>query len=221
MKIAIAKALFTTLLISVPAAKGFCQLAVTDPPVESATAATASELGTTNATLAQIATSDALIAASVTTPCDAGLYQGVSQYLDGLDALLTAAGVSSAAMVGMFPGFVALFPVEIPADVIISGVGLAAYEAAVQVAQTQALDFDPENIYLAAIEAQNVGATGLLCAQQMGNEATLALAAQLQMLRQLLVTQITVEGFHNGEELNERAQQGATEAQVWTGGIPQ
>jgi hypothetical protein len=192
---------------------------VSDPPVEANTLLTATELGVADTSLASIASSDALIATSVTTPCDGGLYTGVSQYLDGLDGLLTGAGVSQAAMAAMFPGWVPLLPDAIPADATIVTVGLGTYEAAVQIAQNQAQDFDSEGTYLASIEAQNASATGVLCAQQMQTEATLALASQIQMLRQLLITHITIDALRSSEELNEKAQQKATDAQTFNFGV--
>jgi hypothetical protein len=212
--------IFLLLLISAPAYAQFGGELVTDPLTEQNTGATASELGTTNATLAQIQTSDALTAASVTTPGDAGLYQGVAQYLDGLDSLLTGAGVSAGAMAVLFPGWVPLLPDAIPEDETISTIGLTTYEAAVQVAQAQAADFNPENVYLTSIEAANVSSTSFLGAVQINTEAQLATASQIQMLRQLVISQITVEALRNSEELNERAQQEATDAQTWNGGLP-
>lgn len=193
---------------------------VSDPPVEEATAAIQAELGVTNITLTAIQTSDALTAASVTTPGDPGLYQGVSQFLDGLDGLLTGAGVSASSMAVLFPGWVPLLPDAIPEDEQIAATGLATYEAAVQVAQNQAADFDSENNYLAGIESANLGQTSLLGAVQINTEAQLATCNQIQMLRQLVIAQITVEGFQHGEELNERSQQEATDAETWNLGVP-
>jgi len=192
---------------------------VSDPPVETNTGIMVGQLTTANTTLAAIQTSDALTAASVTTPGDPGLYQGVAQYLEGLDTLLTGAGVSAASMAVLFPGWVPLLPDAIPEDEVISTIGLTTYESAVNVAQAQAADFAPENVYLSGIEAANVSATSLLGAVQINTEAQLATASQIQMLRQLVITQITVEGLHHAEELNERSQAQATDAQTWSGGI--
>jgi len=52
----------------------------------------------------------------------------------------------------------------------------------------------------------------VLQGQQLIVEAILALCQQVQLERQLLVTQITLEATKAGEELNERAQQQATMA---------
>jgi hypothetical protein len=209
-------AILTLSLISAPA---YAQLAVSDAPVEANTTTMVGQLNSADGTLAAISTSDAAIAASVTTPCDAGLYGGVAQYLDSLDSLLSGAGVSATAMATLFPGWVPLLSDVIPAAAAIATTGLNTYAAAVQVAQSQAADFDSENTYLASIEARNVAATGLLCAQQMQTEATLALAAQIQMLRQLEIAHITINAFEHGETLNERAQQEATDAQTFNFGV--
>jgi hypothetical protein len=213
-EVMIALLVFILWLISAPAYAQFGGTLVSDPLTEQNTGATVTALGTANATLAQIQTSDALTAASVTTPGDPGLYQGVAQYLDGLDSLLTGAGVSAASMAVLFPGWVPLLPDAIPEDETIATVGLTTYENAIQAAQTQAADFDAENTYLASIESANVGSASLLGAVQINTEAQLATATQIQMLRQLVIAQITVEALRNSEELNERAQQGATDAQA-------
>ena len=193
---------------------------VSDPPVEAATAAIQAELGITNTALAAIQTSDALTAASVTTPCDPGLYQGVAQYLDGLEGLFLGTGISTTAMAALFPGWVPLLPDSIPGNATIATMGLGAFGAAVQVAESQAADFDAENTYLASIEAANVGASGMLCAQQINSEVGLAIATQLQMLRQLMATSIIVDAYDHAENLNEKAQSGATTAQATNLGVP-
>lgn len=192
---------------------------VIDVATEANTAATVVSLGIANATLVAIQTSDATTALSVSTPGDPGLYQGVSQYLDALDGQLTSAGVSAATMSVMFPGWMPLLPDAIPQDSMIATTGLATYQAAVQVAQSQAADFDAENTYLTSIERANTTAPGLLAAVQINTEAQLATATQIQMLRQLTVSLITIEALRNAEELNERAQAGATNAQAISMGV--
>jgi hypothetical protein len=192
---------------------------VSDPPVEEATAAIQAELGITNITLSGIQTSDALTAASVTTPGDPGLYQGVSQFLDGLDTLLTGAGVSASTMAVLFPGWVPLLPDAIPEDEQNVSASLATYAAAMQVAQNQAADFDGEDTYVAGIESANLAQTSLLGAVQILTEAVLADVSQGQMLRQLVIAQITIEALHHSEELNEKAPQEATDAQSFNFGV--
>jgi hypothetical protein len=220
MRMRIPIAIFALSLISsVAGAPAWAQLAVSDAPVEANTTTMVGQLNTANGALASIATADQAVAASVTTPCDAGLYTGVAQYLDGLDGLLTGAGLSPSAMAAVFAGWLPLPLDVVPTASSIATLGLGTYEAAVQVAQSQAADFDAENTYLASIESQNVGAAGVLCAMQVQTEAQLAVAAQLQMLRQLLVTSITVNALDHAETLNERAQSAATTAQAINLGV--
>ncbi len=209
------------LLVLVPSAHAILGAGdiVSDPATEANTAETAAAVGTANATLSTIQASANTTALSVSRPRDPGLYQGVSQYLDTLDGELTGAGINAAVMAVMFPGWVPLLPDAIPQDAAIAKMGLATYQAAVQVAQTQATDFDAESVYLASIEGANVGSTGLLQAVQISTEAQLATATQIQMLRQLLISLITIESLRNSEELNERAQAGATSAQTISLGI--
>jgi hypothetical protein len=193
---------------------------VSDPPVEINTAAIEVALGIADTSLAAIQASDALTATSVTTPGDPGLYQGVNGFLDAQDSLLTSAGVSSATMQAIFPGWMSLLPDNISANAAITQTGLGTYEAAVQIAQNQAADFDAESTYFASIESANVGSTSLLGATQINTEAAMAVAAQVQMERQLIVALITVEAFRSADELNERAQAGATTAQAANMGVP-
>jgi hypothetical protein len=209
------------LLVLVPSAHAILGAGdiVSDPATEANTAETAAALGTANTTLSAIQASAATTALSVTRPGDPGLYQGVSQYLDTLNSELTGAGISAALMAVMFPGWVPLLPDAIPQDAAIAKMGLATYQAAMQVAQTQATDFDAESVYLTSIESANVGSTGLLQAIQISTEAQLATATQIQMLRQLMISLITIESLRNSEELNERAQAGATSAQTVNLGI--
>jgi hypothetical protein len=193
---------------------------VNDPPVEEATAAIQAELGTTNTTLVQIQTADALTAKSVTAPGDPGLFQGVNQFLDAQENLLASAGVSAATMRVIFPGWQALQPDNIAADAAITQAALGTYEVAVQAAQNQAAGFDGEGTYLTSIEAANTSSAGVLQAIQIETEAELAVASQVQMERQLMISLITIEALRDAEELNERAQAGATTAQSANGGVP-
>src|SRR5271168_347577 len=67
---------FILWLISAPAYAQFGGTIVSDPLTEQNTGTTVTALGTANAMLAQIQTSDAATALSMTTPCDPGLYTG-------------------------------------------------------------------------------------------------------------------------------------------------
>jgi len=59
----------------------------------------------------------------------------------------------------------------------------------------------------------------LLQAVQINTEAQLAVAQQIQLLRQLEVSYITLDAAKAGEELNERAQTEATSAQAANLGV--
>jgi hypothetical protein len=191
---------------------------VSDPPTETNTANTVGALGTANSTLAGIATSDSAIATSVTTPGGAGLFQGVARFLDILNANFNKT-VNAQVFSAIFPGWAPLPLDAIPQDRTIATVALATYQAALQIAANQAADFDAEDSHFGTIEAANGTSGSVLQAIQSNTEAVLAAAQQTQMERQLLITLITVEATRSGEELNERAQQGATAAQAANQGI--
>jgi hypothetical protein len=192
---------------------------VSDPLVEQATAQTANEISQTNSELQQDVTVNTQTAASVTTPGDGGLFQSVSAFLDNLDANFNGTINSAQVFSALFPGWVPLPADAIPQDVTITTKALATYNAALAAAQTQAAGFDAEETHLGSIEAANLKSTGLLQAIQINTEAQLAVAQQVQLLRQLEVSHITLEATRAGEELNERAQTEATSAQAANLGV--
>jgi hypothetical protein len=201
-------AFIVVLLLIFSAAPVHAQIAVTDPPVEASTAQTASELS-------QDITVNTQTATSVTTGGGAGYFQGVAPYLDTLDANFSKGAInSSQTFAGLFPGWKALPADTIPVSATIATAGLATYQAALAAAQQQASGFDSEDTHLGAIESGNRASTNVLQAIQLNTEAMLAVAQQLQLLRQLSVAQITLDATKAGEELNERAQSEATSAQA-------
>lgn len=191
---------------------------VSDPPTETNTAAAVEALATANTALGAIQTSDAMTATSVTTSGGAGLFQGVSPFLDSLDSNF-ANGVTAASFPSIFPGWQPLPPDVIPAASTIAAATLATYEAAMQAAQGQARDFDTEDAHFSQLEGDNAQVASVLAALQANTEAQLATAQQVQMERQLLVALITVEAAKAGEEINERAQGQATTAQAANLGV--
>jgi hypothetical protein len=78
--------------------------------------------------------------------------------------------------------------------------------------QSQAADFGPEDSHLGAIESCNAGAASILMAMQCNTEAQLAVAQQVQLERQLLMTSITAQVVEAGEALDERVQVQAANA---------
>lgn len=211
-------AIFTSLLISVPAYAQFGGEIVTDPPVEQNTSNMVGQLTTADNTLASILTADQATATSVTTAGEAGLFQGVAGFLDTLDSDFNNT-VNAQVFTAIFPGWMPLPPNSISQDQTIAKLGLATYQVALQIAANQAADFDSEDSHFGTIEAANGASSAVLQAIQANTEAVLAAAQQTQMERQLLIALITVEATRSGEELNERAQQGATAAQAANQGI--
>ncbi len=87
---------------------------------------------------------------------------------------------------------------------------MRTYTGALAAAQQQAAGFGSEDSHLSGIEQTNQSVTTVLQGQQVIVEAILALCQQVQLERQLQVTQIVLEATKAGEELNERAQEQAT-----------
>jgi hypothetical protein len=176
------------------------QIAVTDPPVELATAQAA---------------------ASLTMAGGAGLFQGQAAYLNSLMQLLVTGVPDANAFAALYPGWVDFGADAAQAAARITNTTMTAYEDAMSVAQSQAADFKVEDAQFARLEVCNesAGALGVLAAIQCGNEIQLAAAQQTQLLRQLEITRIILDAAHYGEQLNERSQLGAnTQAALITAG---
>ncbi len=155
---------------------------------------------------------EGLTARALTTPGGAGLWQSNAGYLASLASNLNGGINSPQLFAGNFPGWVALPPNATQLSKQISGVTLKTYAGALSAAQQQAAGFSNEDSQLAAIETGNQNATAVLQAIQVNTEAELAVAQQIQLLRQLVVIQVTLEATKAGEELNERTQAQATAA---------
>ncbi len=197
------------------------QLAVTDPPVETATAQTAAEVNQVIQALQQDVNVNTQTMQSVTTKGGAGYFQSNASYLDSLDGNFNKATINSTqAFTTMFPGWQALPADAVQAASSVAAVGLATYQAALGAARQQAAGFDAEDSHLTAIENANQAAASVLQAIQLNTEAQLAVAQQIQLERQLQVSEIILEATKAGEELNERAQTGATSAQAANLGTP-
>jgi hypothetical protein len=199
------------LVCSIAAARpAQAQMAVTDPPVEAATAQIASELVITNNTLTQNLQENTQTAQSVTTGGGAGAWQSNANYLASLASNLNN-GINSPGLFNTnFPGWLALPPNSTELSKQVSAIALRTYAGALAAAQQQASGFAVEDSHLSGVEQNNQSMTTVLQGQQLIVEAILALCQQIQLERELLVTQITLEATKAGEELNERAQQQAT-----------
>jgi len=201
-------AILAWLLLMPPSAHA--QLAVTDPPVEGNTAETWKAVDALGKTAIDIDTQSTAISGSVTTGGGGGDYQPNAAYISSLDQELFS-GVNAQNFGDEFPGWEALPPdstsaVSIPLVTTVMG----TYGQALATAQSQMNELEGEDF--SAIEQTSATATALLTATQTNTEAVLAVEQELQLTRQLLATLITVEATKAGEELNERAQEGATNA---------
>jgi conjugal transfer/entry exclusion protein len=151
-------------------------------------------------------------ALSLHTGGGAGLWQSQANYLASLTNNLRHGINDPQLFAANFPGWVALPPNATQISKQVAAGALATYAGALGAAQQQAGGFQNEDSQLAAIENGNQSATAMLQAIQLNTEAQLAVAQQIQLLRQLVITQITLEATKAGEELNERAQAQATVA---------
>jgi len=92
---------------------------------------------------------------------------------------------------------------------------LNTLSGALQGVQSQADDFQAENVTFGLLEAGNQGAIGSLQAIQTGNEIALQLGQQLQMLRQLVMLLINSENLQTANQTNSQVQsQMAAEAVI-------
>ncbi len=183
-----------------------------DAPVEQA----AGDMDTVQ--LPAILQQDTNTANSVTTGGGGGDYQPNAQYISSLDEGLFS-GVNAQNFGAEFPGWVALPPdstdtVSIPLVTTV----LHTYGQALATAQSQMNELQGESF--APIEQTSTTTTALLTAMQANTEAVLAVGQELQLTRQLVATLITVEATKAAEELNERAQEGATNAMSFNLGTP-
>jgi hypothetical protein len=94
---------------------------------------------------------------------------------------------------------------------------LTTYGQALATAQSQMQELEGEDF--SNIEATLSTTTNLLTATQALGEAVLQNNKEQQYTRQLLATLITVETTKAGEELNERAQEEATDATSFNLGV--
>jgi hypothetical protein len=188
----------------------YAQIAVTDPPVEASTASTASALHQTNQLLGNDLNENTQTAFSLITGGGAGAWQSNASYLASLASNLSGGINSPQVFASNFPGWQALPANATQLAKQVSLIALKTYAGALGTAQQQAAGFTSEDSHLAGIEQVNQSLTTVLQGQQLIVEAILALCQQVQLERQLQVTQVILEATRSGEELNERAQSQAT-----------
>jgi len=183
---------------------------VSDPPVETATTDmdTVQEPG--------ILTQTTTTATSVTTGEGAPNFTPINGYLGNLGNQLFS-GVNPANAGGDFPGWVPLPADSTPVAKAVTQDCLTTYLAALAIAQSQSNGLGSDN--LAQIEQVSSSTTNLLAAVQANTDAVLAVAQGLELERQLLATLITVEAAKGAQELNEKAQEEATNTTSWNLGV--
>jgi P-type conjugative transfer protein TrbJ len=162
---------------------------------------------------------NSVTARSLITGGGAGTFQSNASYLNSLGQNLTHGISDSQTFAANFPGWLALGPDAAQTAKQVSSAAMNTYVGAFSVAQQQANGFSSEDGHLASIEGRNQAAQGALQAIQVNTEAQLAVAQQIQLMRQLLVTQITMDAVAHGEQLNERARAEATSAKSLNLGV--
>lgn len=187
---------------------GVGPVAVSDAPLE----ADSIKSLLNQATALQLLTTTAQ---SVTDGGGAGLFAPATEYLDSLNHGLTNSQVFAA----NFPGWQPLPPTAAAVSRAVVTYTMATYAGVLNAASQQAAGMSNEDQHLADIEARSAAATGLQQAVQANTEATLALNQQVQLLRQLMLLQLTVETVRAGEELNEKSRAAATTAMNLNHGV--
>jgi len=87
---------------------------------------------------------------------------------------------------------------------------MQTYADVIAVAKSQAADFPAQDAQFQTLAAANATSTGVLQAIQAGNMIALAGVQQAQLHNQLEITHLILEATHDAEQLNERAQWGAS-----------
>ena len=175
-------------------------------------------LGPVIALLRNILTEDTMTANSVTTGGGGGLWQAQGGYLTQQSQDLSAGIFDPQKFAANFPGWLALSPTSTQDAKQISALSLATYAGAVAIAQQQAANFGNEDTELGSIAGTSSGSTAVLQAIQANTQAVLAVASQIQELREIELAHLDIDAVHHGEELNERARAGATTAKSLNAG---
>jgi hypothetical protein len=169
--------------------------------------------------LRNILTEDTITANSVTTGGGGGLWQAQGGYLTQQSQNLSVGIFDPQKFAANFPGWLALPAKSIQDAKQISALSLATYAGAVAIAQQQAANFGNEDTELGSIAGTSSGSTAVLQAIQANTQAVLAVASQIQELREIELAHLDIDAVHHGEDLNTRARAGATTAKSLNAGI--
>jgi hypothetical protein len=151
-----------------------------------------------------------IIATSVTTPAGLNSFQSQAQYLASLMGILDTGVSDPATLLTLYPGWVDPGPNGASLAANITHVTMQTYADVVAISKSQAADFPAQDAQLQTLAAQNAASVGVLQALQIGNQIALAGVQQAQLRNQLEITHLILDAAHDAEQLNERAQWGAS-----------
>ncbi len=151
-----------------------------------------------------------IIATSVTAPAGFNTFQSQAQYLASLMGILDGGVSDPATLLTLYPGWVDPGPNGASLAANITHVTMQTYADVIAVAKSQAADFPAQDAQFQTLAAANATSTGVLQAIQVGNMIALAGVQQAQLHNQFEITHLILEATHNAEQLNERAQWGAS-----------
>lgn len=149
-----------------------------------------------------------IIATSVTTS-GPPMFEPQAQYLNSLMAVMNGGVDTADAMLALYPGWVDSGPEGAAAGRNITTQTMQTYASGIAVAQSQASDLQLQDAKLTMLEGCAHAPT-VLAAIQCGNDIKLAGIQEDQLHRQLDIARFIVESVHDAEQLNERAQLGAS-----------
>ncbi len=106
----------------------------------------------------------------------------------------------------LYPGYNAASTPGIQSPMASTDTTLNTLNGALQSAQTQADNFQAEQVTLQSLEMKNQAAVGRLQAIQVGNEIALAQVQQIQLLRQLVMAMMNSQNTAAASSLNNQTQ---------------
>ena len=148
-----------------------------------------------------------------TTGGGAGVWQSNQNLLANLGGLISEQEGLSYTFQGLgqqfqqlYPGYDAANTPGIQSPMASTDTTLNTLNGALQSVQTQAGNFQAEQVTLQSLEMKNQSAVGRLQAIQVGNEIALAQVQQVQMLRQLVMAMTNSQNVAAANRLNSQTQ---------------
>jgi hypothetical protein len=204
------KIMLALVVISIPAL-AHAQVPVVDAPTETATAKTAAAMTQANQTLDQIQHQATMTAQSLTVGYGGSRYASQLDLLNSLMQTATSGVADADSFKALFTGWKDLGENRAQVGAQQTAVGLKTFASAISVAFNQANHFAAEERQFqklsACISAQGITAVQ---AQQCDGDIGLFVAQQIQLERQLQITQIVMNAVSDGWMLSSIAQVGAS-----------